>query len=123
MKDGRLQRFCQQCGRFHDLSAFDGNRKSCREQLQKHNARRRRRAQMEQNMCLAESLASAVDEKTEVGKLLTGLLSNPLQLHALRVLLGVQTHPALPKGQPHPAEHNAALAAVTPPESGNNDYS
>ena len=40
MKDGRLQRFCQQCGRFHDLSAFDGNRKSCREQLQKHNARR-----------------------------------------------------------------------------------
>jgi hypothetical protein len=41
MKDGRLQRFCQQCGRFHDLSAFDGNRKSCREQLQKHNARRR----------------------------------------------------------------------------------
>jgi hypothetical protein len=43
MKDGRLQRFCQQCGRFHDLSAFDGNRKSCREQLQKHNARRRRR--------------------------------------------------------------------------------
>ncbi|KAG1672795.1 hypothetical protein FOA52_002783 [Chlamydomonas sp. UWO 241] len=48
VKDGRLQRFCQQCGRFHPLAAFDGARKSCREQLNKHNARRRRRAQIEQ---------------------------------------------------------------------------
>ncbi len=47
LKDGRLQRFCQQCGRFHDLAAFDAGRKSCREQLSKHNARRRRRAQIE----------------------------------------------------------------------------
>ena len=39
----------QQCGRFHDLSTFDGNRKSCREQLSKHNERRRRRAQVEQH--------------------------------------------------------------------------
>jgi hypothetical protein len=27
LKDGRLQRFCQQCGRFHDLVAFDGMRR------------------------------------------------------------------------------------------------
>jgi hypothetical protein len=47
MRGGRLQRFCQQCGRFHDLAAFDAGRKSCREQLSKHNARRRRRAQIE----------------------------------------------------------------------------
>jgi len=39
---GKLQRFCQQCGRFHELSAFDGEHRSCRERLQKHNARRRR---------------------------------------------------------------------------------
>jgi hypothetical protein len=111
MKDGRLQRFCQQCGRFHDLSAFDGNRKSCREQLQKHNARRRRRAQLEQSASLAGSLVTAVDEKSEVGKLLQGLLANPFQLQALRVLLGVKTHPALPEPQGYPAEHEAALAA------------
>lgn len=43
VKEGRLQRFCQQCGRFHDLAAFDGARKSCRDQLMKHNQRRRRR--------------------------------------------------------------------------------
>ncbi|WIA40659.1 hypothetical protein OEZ86_004365 [Tetradesmus obliquus] len=112
MKDGRLQRFCQQCGRFHDLAAFDGNRKSCREQLQKHNARRRRRAALEQNMSLADSLLSAVDDKSDVGKLLQGLLSNPFQLQALRVLLGVQTHPALPQPAGQPAEHVPQLAAA-----------
>ncbi|KAF5829409.1 SBP domain-containing protein, partial [Dunaliella salina] len=47
LKDGRLQRFCQQCGRFHDLMAFDGSRRSCRDQLDKHNARRRKRAQVD----------------------------------------------------------------------------
>jgi predicted anti-sigma-YlaC factor YlaD len=67
MKDGRLQRFCQQCGRFHDLSAFDGNRKSCREQLNKHNARRRRRAQLEQQAAaVPEDLSAIADEKSEV---------------------------------------------------------
>ncbi|KAI8476194.1 MAG: SBP domain-containing protein, partial [Monoraphidium minutum] len=112
MKDGRLQRFCQQCGRFHDLAAFDGNRKSCREQLQKHNARRRRRAQLEQSASLAGELAVAVDGNTDVGKVLQGLLSNPFQLQALRVLLGVKTHPALPDPAGFPAEHEAALAAA-----------
>ena len=27
MKDDKLQRFCQQCGRFHELSAFDGDKR------------------------------------------------------------------------------------------------
>jgi hypothetical protein len=45
IKDGRPQRFCQQCSHFHGLDAFDGSRRSCREQLAAHNARRRRRAQ------------------------------------------------------------------------------
>jgi len=44
VKDGRLQRFCQQCGRFHLLSEFDGAKRSCRSRLQRHNARRRKRA-------------------------------------------------------------------------------
>ena len=42
--DGQLQRFCQQCGRFHPLSAFDGSKRSCRERLDRHNARRRKGA-------------------------------------------------------------------------------
>ncbi len=43
MRDGVLQRFCQQCGRFHHLSEFDGAKRSCRTRLDRHNARRRKR--------------------------------------------------------------------------------
>ncbi|WIA16831.1 hypothetical protein OEZ85_013768 [Tetradesmus obliquus] len=41
---GVASRFCQQCGKFHELSQFDGARHSCRQQLQRHNALRRRAA-------------------------------------------------------------------------------
>ncbi|CAD7698053.1 unnamed protein product [Ostreobium quekettii] len=47
VKDGRCQRFCQQCGRFHDLAEFDGNKRSCRSRLMRHNARRRKRLRTE----------------------------------------------------------------------------
>ncbi|KXZ54384.1 hypothetical protein GPECTOR_5g462 [Gonium pectorale] len=120
MKDGRLQRFCQQCGRFHDLTAFDGNRKSCREQLSKHNARRRRRTGVEPAKGKAAAGAptleapaavpgsvagvgagpSAAGFDGDIGKLVSSLMSNPTQLHALKLLLGVPTHPALPAMQP-----------------------
>lgn len=36
-------RFCQQCGRFQPLGDFDGDKRSCRVRLQRHNARRRKR--------------------------------------------------------------------------------
>lgn len=39
-KEGELLRFCQRCGVSHPLAEFDGQRKSCRKQLEKHNARR-----------------------------------------------------------------------------------
>ncbi|RMZ54530.1 hypothetical protein APUTEX25_001702, partial [Auxenochlorella protothecoides] len=42
LKDGELLRFCQRCGVSHPLAEFDGQRKSCRKQLEKHNARRRK---------------------------------------------------------------------------------
>eukprot|EP00775_Hariotina_reticulata_P011147 gene11147-11300_t len=45
MRDGKPQRFCQQCGRFHLLTDFDGNKRSCRARLQRHNARRRKRGE------------------------------------------------------------------------------
>jgi len=142
VKDGRLQRFCQQCGRFHPLVAFDGARKSCREQLNKHNARRRRRSQMEARKakapldetsgdlsCMAGG-ASALDGQQplkvasggdpsdrppsvgprpdapatngppELARLLTGLMQNPQQLQALRLLLGVKSNAALPTLKP-----------------------
>ncbi|GAB4816874.1 hypothetical protein N2152v2_003920 [Parachlorella kessleri] len=42
--EGQVVRFCQQCGRFQHISDFDGDRRSCRASLEKHNARRRRAA-------------------------------------------------------------------------------
>ena len=41
--EGEACRFCQLCGRFHGLEAFDNNRRSCRERLARHNNRRRQR--------------------------------------------------------------------------------
>ncbi|KAI8477353.1 MAG: hypothetical protein J3K34DRAFT_515702 [Monoraphidium minutum] len=41
--EGRQQRFCQQCGRFHPIGDFDGTKRSCRFRLQRHNQRRRKR--------------------------------------------------------------------------------
>ena len=42
LREGREQRFCQQCGKFQDVDEFDADKRSCRERLEKHNARRRR---------------------------------------------------------------------------------
>ncbi|KAK6785445.1 hypothetical protein RDI58_018900 [Solanum bulbocastanum] len=51
---GLRQRFCQQCSRFHELSEFDGTKKSCRLRLDGHNKRRRKTPlaiEMEDNQC------------------------------------------------------------------------
>ncbi|MEW5299088.1 MAG: hypothetical protein WDW36_002137 [Sanguina aurantia] len=45
MRDGVPQRFCQQCGRFHPVEQFDGYKRSCRDRLQRHNAKRRKKAE------------------------------------------------------------------------------
>lgn len=42
VREGLRQRFCQQCGRFHNIGEFDGDKRSCRARLQRHNARRRK---------------------------------------------------------------------------------
>lgn len=39
---GHEVRFCQLCGRFHLLDAFDGKKRSCRVRLEAHNRRRRK---------------------------------------------------------------------------------
>ncbi|KVI05713.1 squamosa promoter-binding-like protein 2 isoform X2 [Cynara cardunculus var. scolymus] len=39
---GLERRFCQQCSRFHSMSEFDDEKRSCRRRLSDHNARRRK---------------------------------------------------------------------------------
>uniref|UniRef100_A0A7N0T2I5 SBP-type domain-containing protein n=1 Tax=Kalanchoe fedtschenkoi TaxID=63787 RepID=A0A7N0T2I5_KALFE len=41
--DGESKRYCQQCGKFHILSDFDDEKRSCRRKLERHNNRRRRK--------------------------------------------------------------------------------
>lgn len=42
-RGGEQLRFCQRCGHPHPLTEFDAGKHSCRKQLEKHNARRRKR--------------------------------------------------------------------------------
>ncbi|KAF3605700.1 hypothetical protein DY000_02046033 [Brassica cretica] len=44
----QMQRFCQQCSRFHLLSEFDEGKRSCRRRLAGHNRRRRKTTQPEE---------------------------------------------------------------------------
>ncbi|KAL1219766.1 Squamosa promoter-binding-like protein 14 [Cardamine amara subsp. amara] len=44
----QMQRFCQQCSRFHLLSEFDEGKRSCRRRLAGHNRRRRKTNQPEE---------------------------------------------------------------------------
>ncbi|XP_009788885.1 squamosa promoter-binding-like protein 3 [Nicotiana sylvestris] len=51
---GLRQRFCQQCSRFHEVSEFDGTKRSCRRRLAGHNERRRKTPlaiKLEDNQC------------------------------------------------------------------------
>ena len=40
---GIVRRFCQQCARFHDVTEFDGSKRSCRVRLERHKMQRQKR--------------------------------------------------------------------------------
>jgi hypothetical protein len=44
--NNRPSRFCQQCAALQPVSAFDGERRSCRAALERHNARRQRKSKV-----------------------------------------------------------------------------
>ncbi|KAK7310201.1 hypothetical protein RJT34_07550 [Clitoria ternatea] len=66
----QLQRFCQQCSRFHPLSEFDEGKRSCRRRLAGHN-RRRRKTQPEDVPSTAPPAAAAAN--LEIFNLLTAI--------------------------------------------------
>ena len=70
-----MQRFCQQCSRFHALQEFDDGKRSCRRRLAGHNKRRRKtHAETSPNG------SSLVDERS-AGYLLISLLRILSNLH------------------------------------------
>lgn len=74
-----MQRFCQQCSRFHALEEFDEGKRSCRRRLAGHN--RRRRKTHPENLTNGVSLN---DERT----------SSYLLVSLLRILSNVQSNPS-----------------------------
>ncbi|PRW58718.1 copper responsive regulator 1 isoform A [Chlorella sorokiniana] len=63
-KNGLPHRFCQQCGKFQPLEDFDGDKRSCRARLDKHNARRRRQREMAHML----KKTGTIDEKVLIEK-------------------------------------------------------
>lgn len=62
--DGRPQRWCQQCCRFQDIDDFEGNHRTCKHRLSKHNERRRQvRASHKKNTAAALSRAQRRRQK------------------------------------------------------------
>ncbi|KAF8409856.1 hypothetical protein HHK36_002374 [Tetracentron sinense] len=69
----QMQRFCQQCSRFHPLSEFDEGKRSCRRRLAGHN-RRRRKTQPED--VSSQPILPGNQENTDSGNLdIVNLLS------------------------------------------------
>uniref|UniRef100_A0A061RYR4 Squamosa promoter-binding-like protein 7-like n=1 Tax=Tetraselmis sp. GSL018 TaxID=582737 RepID=A0A061RYR4_9CHLO len=65
--NGEPHRFCQQCNKFHPLSAFDKDKRGCRVKLEKHNKRRRahRRNQWKKAKGLPEDNLTQESEEEE----------------------------------------------------------
>ncbi|GAB4821354.1 hypothetical protein N2152v2_008400 [Parachlorella kessleri] len=55
---GKRVRFCQQCGKFQPLDDFEGDRKSCRDSLVKHNMRRRLSRKLAREASISAAAAS-----------------------------------------------------------------
>ncbi|CAA0824948.1 Squamosa promoter-binding-like protein 1 [Striga hermonthica] len=72
----QMQRFCQQCSRFHALQEFDEGKRSCRRRLAGHN-KRRRKAQQTDN---ASNNSPVIDNQTS-GYLLISILKILSNLH------------------------------------------
>ncbi|XP_057737547.1 squamosa promoter-binding-like protein 14 isoform X1 [Arachis stenosperma] len=68
----QMQRFCQQCSRFHPLTEFDEGKRSCRRRLAGHN-RRRRKTQPEDVTSQPESVATG---NAEIFNLLSAIASS-----------------------------------------------
>ncbi|KAL5977568.1 Squamosa promoter-binding-like protein [Asimina triloba] len=62
----QMQRFCQQCSRFHLLSEFDEGKRSCRRRLAGHNRRRRK---MQPDDASSQLLAPGNQERKAIGEM------------------------------------------------------
>ncbi|KAK9831502.1 hypothetical protein WJX81_003281 [Elliptochloris bilobata] len=113
---GRQQRFCQQCGRCHELVCFEGVKHACRAQLAKHNARRRRNsdaAVAERGEEADASPASAAD----AGPMLCGGVPAALSDGGADAAGGPGDDPMSAGVQAHVSSLDLARAVMGPPQA------
>ncbi|KAF5202300.1 Squamosa promoter-binding protein [Thalictrum thalictroides] len=87
----QMQRFCQQCSRFHPLLEFDDRKRSCRRRLAGHN-RRRRKSQPEDvssQLLIPKIQENTGNSKLDVLNLLTTLARLQKESNAQKTTNGV----------------------------------
>ncbi|XP_062191604.1 squamosa promoter-binding-like protein 15 isoform X2 [Phragmites australis] len=69
----QMQRFCQQCSRFHPLAEFDEGKRSCRRRLAGHNRRRRKtqRTDVASQLLLPGNQENAANRTQDIVNLIT----------------------------------------------------
>eukprot|EP00873_Tetraselmis_striata_P017653 jgi/Tetstr1/437917/TSEL_026547.t1 len=109
LTQGKMMRFCQQCTSLHELDCFDGAKRSCKNRLNSHNSRRRKKRQPQLDAGSPAgadlAIAPAVNTAT-LTQLLGGGGGNNAMLSKLYELLNAGSG-APPASAPPPA--NAAL--------------
>lgn len=71
-----------QCGRFQPVEEFDSNKKSCRAQLEKHNARRRKAGQADPPPKRSRALSIVVVEAPPSGSPQVAVAHTQLSIRA-----------------------------------------
>ena len=116
---GTQCRFCQQCGRFHDLQEFEGTRRSCRSRLDRHNRRRRLEGVLEKQREELEEADQESPPDEHLPPASSAISAEPASApeQVANSHLLAQAMPAAADGSPdsgdsYPAEYNGPLQPV-----------
>ncbi|XP_047319938.1 squamosa promoter-binding-like protein 15 [Impatiens glandulifera] len=107
----QLQRFCQQCSKFHPLTEFDEGKRSCRRRLAGHN-KRRRKTQTEDIGRSENSAVTATANMDIVNLLRAGLsTTGPSQDQLIQILNKINS---LPLPVPMPVDLQPKPTGIVP---------
>ncbi|KAI8105208.1 hypothetical protein M9435_000378 [Picochlorum sp. BPE23] len=89
---GIQQRFCQQCGKFHEVEKFDGTKRNCRATLVRHNRRRKKTSRAKRKKSASEDEDSDTKQPNVTWEHpgMGGMLnSSPVNVDILKAYYGV----------------------------------
>lgn len=115
--EGKLSRFCQRCATAHELSAFDGTRRSCRESLERYNSQRRSKNTSNSTMTTAspyEPAPSGAVPQFIASEALQKCLPSQMQASQLQLYMVLAPPNTLfPEGSTVVSVHEASLTTTT----------